>query len=139
LPDLAHGRILSKTQEGIAMRKLLLIAAATLTAATPALADAWDFILTNGSGKEIKLVEVAPTGTQTWQKNIVDEEVKKATTTRPGGRMTVHFDKGSACKYDVKATFADDTSMVWSGVNVCDNSFVTVKLNAAGAPVFTSN
>lgn len=124
------------------MRKTLLTAIGTLSVAilpTPALADEWDFVLINNAGKEIKLVEVAPTGTQTWQKNVVDEEVKKATTTKPGGRMTVHFDKGAACKYDVKATFADDSSLVWTGVNVCDNSYVTVKVTAAGAPTFTAN
>jgi hypothetical protein len=125
------------------MRKTLLtpigVLAAVVLTATPALADEWDFILTNSTGKEIKLIEVAPTGTQTWQKNIVDEEVKKATTTKPGARMTVHFDKGPACKYDVKATFADDTSLVWTGINVCDNSYVTVKINASGAPTFTTN
>ena len=126
------------------MRKTLLTAIGTLAVAvlampTAALADVWDFVLINSAGKEIKLVEVAPTGTATWQKNIVDEEVKKATTTKPGGRMTVHFDKGAGCKYDVKATFTDDTSLVWTGINVCDNSYVTVKVNAAGTPTFTAN
>lgn len=120
------------------MRKMLLMVAGAMAVATPALADAWDFVLTNSTSKEIKLVEVAPTGTQTWQKNIVDEGMK-VTTTKPGARMTVHFDKGPPCKYDIKATFADDTSMVWTGVNVCDNSYVTVKINAAGAPTFTAN
>ena len=125
------------------MRKMLFtpigVLAAVVLTTTPALADEWDFILTNSTSKEIKLIEVAPTGTQTWQKNIVDEEVKKATTTKPGARMTVHFDKGAACKYDVKATFADDTSLVWTGINVCDNSYVTVKINASGTPTFTTN
>jgi len=120
------------------MRKTLLMVAGAMVVATPALADAWDFVLTNSTSKEIKLVEIAPTGTQTWQKNIIDEGMK-ATATKPGGRMTVHFDKGPSCKYDVKATFADDTSLVWTGVNVCDNSYVTVKINAAGTPTFTAN
>jgi len=121
------------------MRKTLLMVAGAMVVATPALADEWDFILTNSTSKEIKLVEVAPTGTQTWQKNIIDPEVQKEKTTKAGGRMTVHFDKGATCKYDIKATFADDTSMVWTGINVCDNSYVTVKVNASGAPTFTTN
>jgi hypothetical protein len=120
------------------MRKLLLTATAAMLVATPAFADAWDFILTNSTGKEIKLIEVAPTGTTTWQKNIVEEGMK-ATTTKPGARMTVHFDKGAPCKYDIKATFADDTTMVWTGFNACDDSYVVVKVNAAGAPSFTVN
>ncbi|MES2442741.1 MAG: hypothetical protein V4574_07910 [Pseudomonadota bacterium] len=126
------------------MQKTLLtpvgiLALAVLAIATPALADEWDFVLINSTAKEIKLVEIAPTGTTTWQKNVVDEEVKKATTTKPGARMTVHFDKGAPCKYDLKATFADDSSLVWTGINVCDNAYVTVKVNASGVPTFTAN
>lgn len=124
------------------MRKMLLTPAvmvAAMLAATPALADEWDFVLTNATTKEIKLVEVAPTGTQTWQKNIVDADIKKDATTKPGARMTVHFDKGAGCKYDIRATFADDTTMVWTGFNTCDDSYVTLKISAAGAPTFTGN
>jgi hypothetical protein len=142
LPQAADRRILAATQEGIAMRKTLLTPIwilAAVAVATPALADDWDFVLINSTGKEIKLVEVSPTGTQAWQKNIVDEEIQKAKTTKSGARMTVHFDKGAPCKYDVKATFVDDTSLVWTGVNVCDNSYVTVKANATGTPTFTAN
>ncbi|MCW3846450.1 hypothetical protein OF829_04305 [Sphingomonas sp. LB-2] len=119
------------------MRNRLLAAVAALVIATPALADDWDFVLINNTVKEINLVMVAPTGTQTWQKNIVDEDAKRVT--RPGARMTVHFDKGAGCKYDLKATFADDTSLVWTGVNVCDNSYVTVKISASGTPTFSAN
>lgn len=126
------------------MRRTLLtpigiLVVAALAVATPALADAWDFVLINSTGKEIKLIEIAPTGTQTWQKNVIDEEVQKVKTTKAGARMTVHFDKGAQCKYDVKATFADDTSLVWTGINVCDNAYVTVKVNASGTPTFTAN
>jgi len=121
------------------MFKLALAATAALTLATPALADDWDFILTNGTNKPIKKIELAPTGTTTWQDNKVDPEMKREPTLANGKRMTVHFDKGPGCKYDVKATFADDSSSTWTGVNVCDSSFVTVKLNAAGVASFTAN
>ena len=39
----------------------------------------------------------------------------------------------------MKATFADDTALVWTAINVCDNSYVTVKVNASGTPTFTAN
>jgi hypothetical protein len=117
---------------------MLLTLAVLVATTTPALADAWDFVLINSAGKEIKLVEVAPTGTTTWQPNIVDADTKHSNT-KPGGRMTVHFDKGAGCKYDVKATFTDDSSLVWTGFNACDNSYLTVKVNAAGTPTFTAN
>jgi hypothetical protein len=111
-----------------------------LVIATPAFADEWDFMLTNSSGKEIKLVEIAPTGTTNWQKNKVDEEVKKVANIKATGRATIHFDKDAKdCRFDLKATFVDDTNSVWSNVNVCDNAYVTIKYNASGAPTFTTN
>jgi len=116
-----------------------MIATAALLVAAPAFADDWDFVLINNSGKVVKTIDLAPTGTTTWQANKVDPDYKKDATVKAGGRMTVHFDKGATCKYDVKATFADDSSSVWTNINVCDNAYVTIKYNAAGAPVFTAN
>lgn len=122
------------------MLKLGLAAIAALVIAAPAMADDWDFVLINNSGKAIKTVEIAPTGTTTWQPNKVDPDFKKDdATVKAGARMTVHFDKGAGCKYDVKLTFADSSSGIWTAINVCDNSYVTVKYNAAGAPTFTAN
>lgn len=122
------------------MRTIWFAAAVALATATPAIAEVWDLVLTNASGREIKMVEASPSGAATWQKNIVDEEVRKAANIRPGGRATVHFDKvGSQCRYDLKATFVDDTTAVWSNINVCDNAFVVVKYAASGAPVYTAN
>jgi len=122
------------------MLKLGLAAVAALSIAAPAMADDWDFVLINNAGKAIKTVELAPAGTTTWQPNKVDPDFKKAdATVKPGARMTVHFDKGAGCKYDVKLNFADGSSGVWSAINVCDNSYVTVKYSTAGAPTFTAN
>ncbi|WP_448662382.1 hypothetical protein ACG3SL_17200 [Sphingomonas sp. CJ20] len=120
------------------MMKWAATALAVLVVATPAWADPWDFILVNSTGKAIKSVEVSPGGAGTWVANKVDEDLKKEALVKAGGRMTVHFDKGSGCKYDVKAVFEDGTNAVWSGVNVCDNSYVTVKY-AGGTPTFTAN
>jgi hypothetical protein len=121
------------------MMKLAVMATAAILAAAPAFADDWDFILINNSGKGIKNVELAPTGTTTWQAFKQDPERKREPVTKAGARMTVHFDKGPTCKYDIKATFENDTSSTWTGVNVCDNSYVTVKYNGAGAPTFAAN
>ena len=38
-----------------------------LFVASPALAEDWDFVLTNGTGKSIKMVEIAPTGSTDWK------------------------------------------------------------------------
>lgn len=114
------------------------LAAALLMVASPALAEDWDFMLINSTGKGIKAIEVSPAGAATWQANKLDPDVKREPVTKPGGKTTIHFNKGSGCKYDVKATFADDTSATWSGINVCDNAYVTLKYSA-GAPTFTAS
>ncbi len=121
------------------MMRLAVTAAAAMLVAMPALADDWDFVLINNSGKAIKNVELAPTGTTTWQPNKIDPERKREDALKPGGRTTVHFDKGPTCKYDLKVTFGDDSASTWTGINVCDNSYVTIRYNAAGTPTFSAN
>jgi hypothetical protein len=121
------------------MHKLALIAsAAILAAATPALADDWDFMLLNATGKVIEKIEVAPTGTGSWAENKFDPEQKKDGKVKAGGKTTVHFDKGAQCKYDVRATFEDKSTAIWSGYNACDNSYITVSL-AGDKATFKAN
>ena len=120
------------------MIRTAMTIAAAMTFAAPALAEDWDFVLVNNTGKPIKAVEISPGGAGTWVANKVDPEMKREGATKAGGRMTVHFDKGAGCKYDIKATFADDTNAVWSGINVCDNAYVTVNY-ANGTPTFKAS
>ncbi|OAN64824.1 hypothetical protein [Sphingomonas sp. TDK1] len=122
------------------MKKLAFIAsAAAFTIATPALADEWDFMLVNSTGKVIEKIEVAPTGTTSWTENKVDPELKKDTKVKAGGKTTVHFEKAAtACKFDVRATFEDKSTAVWSGYNACDNSYITVAFTG-DKPTFKAN
>lgn len=115
------------------MRKELMLVMAGILVATPAAAEEWDFIITNGTGKEIKTVEVAPKGSASWIANKVDPGLSKTGAIKTGARATIHFDKaGAECSYAIKATFADDTSAVSDPVDVCDNSYVTLKAAADG-------
>ncbi|KTF69836.1 hypothetical protein ACNFJ7_09955 [Sphingomonas sp. HT-1] len=122
------------------MKKLALItSAAILAAATPALADEWDFMLINSTGKAIDKIEVAPTGSTAWVENKFDAELNKNGKVKAGGKTTVHFDKAaSACKFDVRGTFEDKTSAVWSNINLCDNSYVTLAFTG-DKPTFKAN
>lgn len=120
------------------MRTMALMAGAALvTLASPALAEDWDFLVTNNSGKEIKTIEVSPTGANTWVANRVEEGVA-VKSLKAGGRGTVHFDKAAnQCRYDIKATFADDSNATWTGFNVCNNSYVILK--SGGGTAFTGS
>lgn len=113
-----------------------------LAAASPAFAAPWDFVLTNESGKDIKTVDIAETGSETWVANEVNQDNGRSSKdgVKNGGRLTVNFDKaGAECRYDIRATFKDDTTQVWSKINICDNAFITVRYNAAGEPTFAAN
>lgn len=125
------------------MKKLALVALAAAAFAVPAFAipafaEEWDFVLLNDTGKPIKSIDISEGGKGSWVANKVDPEMKREAATGPGKRTTVHFDKGAGCKYDLKATFADDSSAVWSGINLCDNAFVTLTY-ANGTPGFKAN
>lgn len=112
------------------MRTRLLAGAVLLTLASPALADSWDFVLNNKTGKTIKMVELAPTGSQTWAKEETEDD--RASTVKPGASFTVHFTKdASACKFDVRLTYEDDSTAVFPALNVCDNAFADFSYNGA--------
>jgi hypothetical protein len=112
------------------MRTKLLAGAILLLVAAPALADSWDFVLNNKTGKTIKMVELAPSGTQTWAKEETEEG--RSSAIKQGASFTVHFTKdASACKFDVRLTYDDDSTAVFPGLNVCDNAFADFSYNGA--------
>ncbi len=120
------------------MRYRYVVAAALLGLAAPAYADAWDFILINSTGKEITMIELSPAGANQWQKNKLDED-EKPKNIKIGGRNTIHFDRPDAqCKWEIKATFVDNSSTVFPALNLCDDSFVTIRF-AGTNPVATGS
>jgi hypothetical protein len=99
-----------------------LTGAMLLCIAAPAVADDWDFVLNNKTGKTIKMVELAPSGGEAWAKEQTDED--RPSTIKPGASFTIHFTKDAkACKFDVRLTYSDDSTAVFPGLNVCDNAF----------------
>ena len=110
-----------------------------LSIASPALAEDWDFMLTNSTGKPIKTVELAAAGSGDFKPAVEDAEIKKDAVLKPGGRTTVRFDRPSnQCRYDLRATFEDASTLVFTNANVCDNSYLTLKLTG-GTPSITAN
>lgn len=117
------------------MIRMAMTIAATLTFAAPALAEDWDFMLTNNTGKAIKSLEISAAGAGSWVPNKFDPELRKEASVKVNGKTTVHFDKGPGCKYDLKANFEDGTSAVWPGIDICANSYVIIRYDA-GKPSF---
>ncbi len=116
------------------MRIKLLAGGLLLTFATPALAENWDFVLVNKTGRTINLVEVAVAGSGDWKKDKRDEDMGDGKI-RPGADYTVHFDKDAkVCKYDVRMTFeGEETPIIWSGFDTCKFAFGDFALNG-GTP-----
>ena len=109
------------------MRLITALGALTL-AASPALAEDWDFVLINDAGKTIKTVEIAVAGSGAWKPNFKEEGAPDRLV-KAKARTTVRLDKPTGqCRFDIKATFEDGASQVWPGANICDNSYITVRL-----------
>lgn len=104
--------------------------------AAPAHAEPWNMVVVNQTGRSLRSVEFAPSPNTIWQ----DQSQTLTRAIIPtGGRDTAHFDKpASKCRFDLKAVFTDTTSAVWSSINVCDNSYVTIKY-VNNKPTYTSN
>ncbi|MFL9839981.1 hypothetical protein ABS767_03300 [Sphingomonas sp. ST-64] len=111
---------------------------AAMLVAVPALAEPWDFVLVNETGKPIKLIEIAPTGSTDWKAGF-EEEGRREPILKPAARTTVRLDRPSSqCRYDVRASYEDGTTEVFSSANICDNSYVTIKLTG-GKPAISAN
>lgn len=110
------------------MRIGMLAGGMLLTMAAPALAENWDFVLVNKTGKTITLVEVSPSGAADWKKDRRDDDLGPKSI-KPGDDYTVHFDKDDkTCKYDVRMTFEGDSQTVWPAFDVCKYAFGDLSL-----------
>lgn len=116
--------------------KLVSALGALMLVAGPAFAEDWDFVLTNGSGKPIKTLELAPAGSTDWKPQTLDPEQKRDPVIKANARTTIRFDKAAnQCRYDLRGTFEDGTTQVWSGANICENSYITLKLAGGKATI----
>lgn len=109
------------------MRAKLMGVAVLLALAAPAQAENWDFVLVNKTGKTIKQVELAESGSGKWTSQNTEEGIDPSI--KPGVDHTVHFTKDAkACKFDVRLTFDDDSTAEAQGLNVCDYAFADFTL-----------
>ena len=102
--------------------KQLLIAAAGLLAAAPALAGAGNFTLVNGTGQALGPVEIRRFGSGAWKPLPVKAPA--------GGRGFVQFTDDD-CAFDLRAS-VDGKPAVWTGVNLCGAKSVILNRNETG-------
>ena len=104
------------------MKRLALALLAAATAA-PALAGAGNFTLVNQSGANIASLSIRRTGTAAWS--------ALPNAASQGASTAVRFSDAD-CAFDIRAKLAGDGEAVWSGVNLCEVSRVTLRRGPSG-------
>jgi hypothetical protein len=103
------------------MKKLILIAA-ILSCAAPALAGASNFTLVNGTGGALSELSIRRAGTQDWK--------PLGAAPAAGARGAVTFSDPD-CAFDLRANVPGAGPVTWAGVNLCDVKAVILNRDAA--------
>ena len=96
----------------------LILVASAVAAPAPALADASDFTLVNGTGAGLADVVIRRAGTTDWK--------PLGAAPGAGARSPVQF-KDPDCAFDIRARVPGTGPVTWAGVNLCDVKSVTLK------------
>src|SRR5690349_6287782 len=100
------------------MIKQILCAAILLAAPAPALAQAANSEIVNGTGVSIRRAT-----TQAWRPLSV--------SAGPGARTAVQFTDPD-CAFDIQANLTGIGLVVWTGVNLCGTKVVILNRNGSG-------
>jgi hypothetical protein len=114
------------------MRKTIFAAfAALLVLPSAAQADQRNFVLTNGTGRTIAELYVSPTNVKEWEEDVLGVDVLGELE-----KTTVKFvDDVDECVYDLKIVHEGGDEAIWTGINLCENSFVVVQYQDDGTPI----
>ena len=107
---------------------LIAVLTAIVAVAAPASADEakQDFKLVNKTGYELKALYVAPSKSDDWEDDVLGQD-----TLADGQAVNVHFSpKTKTCTFDLKVIYSDDdSSAVWSKIDLCTVEKITIKYN----------
>ena len=102
--------------------RILVAAGFAVALSTAAHAEDVKFDLVNKSSYQIDEFYASPATTDDWEEDILGSSVIP-----PGASVDINFDDGTgSCMFDFKAVFADGSTAVEQGINVCTTSGVTV-------------
>ena len=112
------------------MKNLLIgsvfLSLAALTGSAQAQQAHQDFTLINATGYDIKEVYVSPSKADNWEEDVLgDDELIE------GHQTHIKFTRANkTCKWDLKVVYSeDDSDAVWSDIDLCRVSAITVKWN----------
>lgn len=85
-----------------------------------------DFVLVNKTGYALSEVYVSPTKVDDWQDDILGRDIMD-----DGVEYDISFDRSDkSCVWDLKVVYHDDnSSAVWSGIDLCVVSRITILYN----------
>lgn len=108
-----------------AMPRLIFTFAAACAAlgSAPALAQAGNFMLVNGTGQAMSDVSIRRFGTEDWR--------PLGVAPGAGARAPVNFSSPD-CAFDIRAELSSRTTAIWSGVNLCEVNVLTLHREASG-------
>ena len=107
------------------MNKRLFALAALAFSAAPALAfaGATNFTLVNGTDAALSAIAIKRTGTSDWK--------PLSSSASAGAANSVNFSDPD-CAFDLKASVAGGGTALWSGVNLCGTSRLTLRRRPSG-------
>ena len=96
--------------------RLTRTAAAVLAFAAPHVAWAnQDFTLINRTGYPIQSIYLTEVGDSDWGNDVMNRD-----KLYPGERVDIGFDRATqACRWNVLVKYEDDTSAVWTNLDLC--------------------
>jgi hypothetical protein len=91
-----------------------------------ALASGLDFTIDNQTGYDIKAVYIDANSSNVWTDDVMGSDILEN-----GASVDITFEEGQdTCNWDLKVDWTEDyPSTVWTKLNLCDISKVTLKYN----------
>lgn len=103
-----------------AVAVLCLLAVAAM--APQAAAGVQDFTLVNQTGIEIYSLYLSESASDEWEEDVLGEDVLPS-----GERLDITFSGGDTCLWDMMVTDDEDSSVTWTGINLCETSVVVLR------------
>ena len=105
---------------------LTLLATAALAPSLTLAQGKQDFTLVNKTGYILSELYVSPAAAQDWEDDVLGKDVLG-----DGEALDISFNRTvKTCKWDLKVVYEDDdSSAVWSCIDLCTVSRITIKYN----------
>ncbi|MBX3689979.1 hypothetical protein [Dokdonella sp.] len=100
----------------------LILGGICFAGAGTVMAEDLDFSMVNKTGYAINEVYVSSAKTDDWEEDVLGRD-----QLANGERVDIHFERGAkGCSWDLKVTYDDGDEAIWSGLDLCSISKLTL-------------